>query len=82
MSIVYIPALIPLLMKKENEKGSPLTEDEVRHVRDNATFIEVPRDVAFTMAECRGYFDINPEHCWSQWCSYRRENLLPAAGNV
>ncbi|WHU90004.1 hypothetical protein RIN65_19775 (plasmid) [Pantoea agglomerans] len=80
MSIVFIPALIPLLMKKENEKGSPLTEHEVSHIRDNATTIEVPGDVALAMAECRGYFDINPENCWAEWSAYRSENLR-SAGN-
>jgi len=82
MSIVYIPALIPLLMKNENEKGSPLTEAEVSHIRDNAICIEVPGDIAFAMAECRGYFDINPERCWPEWSAYRRKNLQSAADNV
>lgn len=81
MSIVFIPALIPLLMKIENEKGSPLTEQEVSSIRDNATTIEVPRDVALDMAECRGYFDINPENCWTEWSLYRSKSLLSVADN-
>ncbi|WP_442798075.1 hypothetical protein [Pantoea vagans] len=80
MSLVYIPALIPLLLNKENEKGSPLTEEEVSSIRDSATCIEVARDVAFTMAECRGYFDINPENCWDEWRAYRSRSL-PSAGD-
>ena len=75
MSLVYIPALIPLLLNKENEKGSPLTEEEVSSIKDSATCIEVARDVAFTMAECRGYFDINPDKCWEEWRAYRSERL-------
>lgn len=75
MSLVYIPALIPLLLNKENEKGSPLTEEEVSSIKDSATCIEVACDVAFTMAECRGYFDINPEKCWGEWRAYRSERL-------
>ncbi|MGN8163280.1 hypothetical protein ACTJKZ_11980 [Pantoea sp. 22096] len=75
MSLVYIPALIPLLLKKENEKGSPLTEEEVISVRDSATCIEVASDIAFTMAECRGYFDINPEKCWDEWRVLRKKGL-------
>ena len=75
MSLVYIPALLPLLLNKENEKGSPLTEEEVSHIRDGATCIEVARDIAFTMAECRGYVDINPEKCWDEWRAYRSERL-------
>ncbi|KIC86506.1 MULTISPECIES: hypothetical protein [Pantoea] len=81
MSIVFIPALIPLLMKTENEKGSPLTEQEVSSIRDNATTIDVPRDVALAMAECRGYFDINPENCWAEWSLYRSKSLLSVADN-
>jgi hypothetical protein len=81
MSIVFIPALIPLLMKNENEKGSPLTEQEVSHIRDNATTIEVPGDVALAMAECRGYFDINPENCWAEWRAFRNERLHSAGDN-
>ncbi|KAA5948326.1 hypothetical protein F3I27_08845 [Pantoea sp. Bo_2] len=75
MSLVYIPALIPLLLNKENEKGSPLTEEEVSRIRDSATCIEVARDIAFTMAECRGYFDINPDKCWDEWRAYRNKRL-------
>ncbi|WP_315315738.1 hypothetical protein [Pantoea vagans] len=81
MSLVYIPALIPLLLKKENDKGSPLTEEEVSSIRDSATCIEVASDVAFTMAECRGYFDINPEKCWDEWRAYRNERLR-SAGDI
>jgi len=75
MSLVYIPALIPLLLKKENEKGSPLTEEEVSSIRDSATCIEVASDIAFTMAECRGCFDINPEKCWDEWRVFRKKGL-------
>jgi len=81
MSIVFIPALIPLLTKIENEKGSPLTEQEVSSIRDNAVTIEVPRDVAFAMTECRGYFDINPENCWAEWRAFRGESLRSAGDN-
>ena len=31
-----IPALVAILLNKEREKGSPLTEDEVLEIRDNA----------------------------------------------
>lgn len=71
MSIVFVPPLITLLLSKEKEKGSPLTEEEVLYIRDNATAIAVDNDVAVSMAESRGYHDITPENCWEAWCEFR-----------
>ena len=34
--VVFIPALAPLLLRAEQLKGSPLTEDEVGRIRDAA----------------------------------------------
>ncbi len=72
MSIVFVPPLIALLLSKEKEEGTPLTEEEVLTIRDNATAIVVENDVAAAMAESRGYSDVNPEKCWEQWCEFRR----------
>ena len=33
---VPVPALVAVLLNKESEKGSPLTEQEVLEIRDNA----------------------------------------------
>ncbi len=71
MSIVFGPPLIALLLNKENEKGSPLTVEEVNSIRDNATAINVDHIVALAMAESRGYQDIDPEHCWAEWTDFR-----------
>lgn len=60
MSTVFIPPLITLLLSKENEKGSPLTLEEIDCIRDNATAIEVDSDTALAIAESREYRDINP----------------------
>ncbi len=38
-SLVFVPALMTLLTAAENRKGSPLTEDEVCSIRDQATRI-------------------------------------------
>ncbi|ADU69472.1 conserved hypothetical protein [Pantoea sp. At-9b] len=73
MSIVFVPPLIALLLSKETEKGSPLTEDEVNSIRDNATAINVDSDIALAMAESRGYRDISPDNCWSEWSDFRNE---------
>ncbi|WP_337022482.1 MULTISPECIES: hypothetical protein [unclassified Pantoea] len=71
MSIVFVPPLIALLLSKEKEKGTSLTEEEVLTIRDNATAIAVDNDVAASMAQSRGYRDINPENCWEAWCELR-----------
>jgi hypothetical protein len=39
--IVPVPALVAVLMNKEQEKGAPLTEDEVVSIRDNASSIAI-----------------------------------------
>lgn len=74
MSIVFVPPLITLLLNKENEKGSPLTEDEVNNIRDNATAIRLDSEAALAMAESRGYRDINPENCWAEWSDFRKDS--------
>ena len=67
MTIVFIPPLITLLLSKEQEQGSPLTEEDVIRVRDNATAIVVDSDAARALAESRGYRDIDPENCWDTY---------------
>lgn len=71
MTIVFIPPLIRLLIVKEKEVSRPLTREEVESIRDNATAVELPEDVAEAMTEDRGYPDIDPEHVWEEWLSFR-----------
>lgn len=71
MAIVFIPALVTLLVSKEKEKGLALTRNEVEAIRDNATAIALPEDIAFSMAESRGYFDIEPEDVWNAWQAFK-----------
>ncbi|PXW45072.1 hypothetical protein DFO54_107108 [Erwinia sp. AG740] len=71
MTIVFIPALISLLMMREDEAGRPLTREEVETIRDNATAINLPEDIAISMAAERGYHDISPEHVWDEWISFK-----------
>lgn len=73
MTIVFIPPLVTLLLSKEQEKGSSLTEEDVNSIRDNATAVVVDRDAALALAESRGYRDIDPENCWSEWARFRGE---------
>ena len=61
MTIVFIPALVVVLLSKERETGRELTQQEVESIRDSATAIRVPVDVAKEMIKERGYLDIDPE---------------------
>ena len=68
-----IPALIAILVNKEREKGSPLSENEVLEIRDNAVCIMLPISEKEKMEESRGYPDLNPEYVWEQWQEARVE---------
>lgn len=64
---VPVPALVTVLLNKENEKGEPLTEQEVLSIRDNAACIMMPVSVIDKMEESRGYPDVDPENVWEHW---------------
>ncbi|MFC7091610.1 hypothetical protein ACFQH5_18870 [Halomonas salifodinae] len=68
-----IPALVAVLLSKEREKGSPLTESEVLEVRDNAACMMLPLSAREKMEEARGYPDIDPEFSWEHWQEARRQ---------
>lgn len=69
--IMPMPALVAVLLAKEREKGSPLTEAEVIAVRDAAVCVMTPHDVVARIAEKRGYGDIDPERAWEDWNAIR-----------
>lgn len=71
--IVPVPALVAVLMHHENEKGAPLTEDEVLSIRDGAESIAIPFSAKQKLEETRGYVDIDPENVWEEWQIVRRE---------
>ena len=71
MTIVFVPALIAVLVAKEREIGHELTQEEVELIRDSATAIELPEEIAEDMAKERGYPDIDPEDVWSEWLAYK-----------
>ncbi|EAQ28781.1 hypothetical protein NAP1_14318 [Erythrobacter sp. NAP1] len=73
LDIVPMPALVAVLHAKEREKGEPLTEAEVLHIRDTAPCIALPRDMHLQMIEKRGYIDIDPENVWLAWQEARGE---------
>jgi uncharacterized protein YegJ (DUF2314 family) len=70
---LFIPALCALLVSVEDKKGSPLNEEEVLAIRDDASVMMVTKTHAEAMAESRGYSDIDPQNCWYDWQMIRRE---------
>lgn len=70
---VFVPALVALLLSAEEEKGEPLTEEEVIAIRDEAACVMMPAAEAAALEESRGYPDIAPEDCWEQWQQVRLE---------
>jgi hypothetical protein len=64
---VFLPSLAAILAQAEQVKGGPLTETEVVRIRDKAICIMMAVEDAEKIAESRGYRDVNPENCWSDW---------------
>lgn len=69
----FTPALIAVLLNRENAKGEPLTEQEVIETRDSSVAIMVPRSMERALAASRGYDDIDPESVWAEWQRVRVE---------
>jgi len=67
LCLVFIPTLVSLLKAAEDCKGTPLSEEEVLEIRDNATATAVPFSAAVALEKERGYEDIVPEECWNEW---------------
>lgn len=64
---VFIPSLASVLARAEELKGSALTEAEAITIRDSAVCQMVSVAHAESLTESRGYHDVNPENCWSDW---------------
>jgi len=71
LCLVFVPALVAVLYAAEQQKGAPLTEQEVIDIRNNATCIKLPFRVALESEQKRGYPDIVAENCWEEWQSMR-----------
>ncbi|RON45982.1 hypothetical protein [Pseudomonas frederiksbergensis] len=67
LCVVFIPALSVALQSAETNKGSPLTESEALKIRDQATCVAVPFEVALDMENERGFRDLVSEDCWNEW---------------
>jgi hypothetical protein len=71
--LIYpIPSLISILVNREEEKGSALTEAEVIEIRNGCKAVAMPRDVAAKIDAERGYKDIDPVRCWEEWLEVRK----------
>jgi len=70
---VIIPPLVATLFLLERKKGAPLTEEEVYEIRDKAPAMMLPIPQAEQLEKARGYRDINPESCWSEWLQRRED---------
>ncbi|MDO4429709.1 MAG: hypothetical protein Q4B95_00220 [Lonepinella koalarum] len=68
---VPIPSLVVILSAKESEKGSPLTEQEVREIAKNCVGIMMDLEDAEQFQQGRG--DISIENCWEEWQIARTE---------
>ena len=71
----FIPSLASILRRAELSKGAPLTESEVMDIKDNATAIAVTPEIAQEMDAKRGYCDIDPENCWTEWQALRQTDF-------
>lgn len=73
MCLVFMPPLVALLYKAESTMGGPLTEKQVLTIRDAASCIILPYDLAKAGEKERGYSDIAAEDVWNEWQRARLE---------
>jgi len=65
--LTFVPALVVLLLRAEQQKGAPLTEHEVNCIRDKGACVAPPRSEAIAVAQKRGYDDLDAAHAWEHW---------------
>ena len=68
----FVPSLGSILLHAEDEKGSPLTSEEVNQIRDRSVCMMVEAADVARLAEKRGP-DLDPENLWYDWQHLRRE---------
>lgn len=71
--ITPIPSLVATLLNKEQEKGAPLTREEVEEIRDQAPAVALTPEQRRAVNERRGYDDLDPEQAWEHWQVAREE---------
>ena len=70
---VFMPSLVSVLFRHERDKGSPLSEDEVIIIRGKCVVVMLPQSAAAEVTQKRGYADIDPKRCWSEWQRVRTQ---------
>ena len=65
--ITHVPSLVATLLNKEKEKGTPLTQEDVEEIRDNAPCVAMTPEQRKAVDERRQYDDIDPEFAWEEW---------------
>ncbi len=73
MVLTFTPALIVLLEAGKNMAGRQLTKVEVEEIRDKATVINLPTEIAQAIVKERGYEDIDPDNVWEEWLIYSQQ---------
>lgn len=72
---VYLNPLVMLLEGAEQQKGTPLTREEVIQVRDNAGFVMMSPEQAdkfYTSLDAQmPIHRIDPEQIWEEWQAIR-----------
>ncbi|WP_269915583.1 hypothetical protein [Acinetobacter sp. HY1485] len=53
--------------------GRQLTKVEVEEIRDKATVINLPTEIAQAIVKERGYEDIDPDNVWEEWLIYSQQ---------
>ena len=65
--ITCTPTLVATLLNREKSKDSPLTEQKVLEIRDNAPAVALPEEVAAKVKADKGYKDIDADNVWAEW---------------
>lgn len=71
LHIIPVPSLVATLLRRERDKGTPLTEAEVVEIRDNCPSVAMTDEMLARVVERRGYDDIDPENAWEEWQAVR-----------
>jgi hypothetical protein len=75
MVTVYLYPLVMLLARAEQEKGSPLTEADVLHVRDSAQGAQMTRSMAekyYSALDAEMAIPrLDPDRLWEEWQKIR-----------
>jgi hypothetical protein len=73
MIIVSMPSRVSLLWRREQSKGSSLTEQEVAEICNESAAVALPLMAAAAVEDARGYRDIVGDNCWAEWQQARLE---------